>query len=1212
MSGLGRDARPAPSSGSGSRAGRIASRSAALALLGLVATAGGPSCNDGSGLLRAKVIENRAERVGGPVSMADVGDFLLENDQIRVAILRAIDSPGPGPYGGSIVDIDRRRPYIGYEGENGHDRFAEAFPLANLLVPEPGSVGVRVLEDGSDGKEAAIRVEAKGGFFLQALSVLRSQKAGLGLYFPDVHTELYFTTDYILHPGDRHVLMRTTLRLDDPVPDGCPVPSSCPNDCPQGFAQDPATGCLVCECSDVMPLDPYTDAEPVLRALLGDDQRDANRELRAGIVAGDFVFFGNQNDIFAPGPGFDESYAVQSAFNQGRNTFQEPLSFDFVAAAGGDISYGYFTVPAPGGAPTRVNVPIITSAATAFMSHAKNCLFASSDDQSCDRNRAFVYERYLAVGDGDIASVTEEMYHLRGTPTGNLYGNVLWTETGQPVPKAQVLVFADPDATRAWSSVDELVESNLRVFGDFGLLNSIDADLGLDPVLDGDFRGVLPPGDYVAVAQTRDGSAFSAPIRIPIRAGRDTVIVPTLPTPATVHYRVTDQSGVAIPAKIDLISLGADGTPLQGDGLRRTYGGHSRLGSNGIKTQALTANGEGELSVEAGRYRIVISHGPEYAIHQQDVDLGPGRAVRVDAVLIHEVDSTGWMSLDHHLHSTMSFDSGLPIGDRVTAAAAEGLGMATSSDHDVITDYSPSIRDLQLVPNLATAIGEEISTLEQGHFIAFPLHYDATVVPMHGGIDWSCMSVSQVFDWVHSVGSDTEPVKIVAHPRDGFIGYLSQLGVDAYTMNRKLSLFEQSNPAFRTATCNFDAMEVFNSKRWELIRTPTVSEVVDWNRCLDRVNAATSIDELELACPELAAGLAAPCNLDERFVACQDRNRTALAWLSVKRVLERTPEEQDANWDFAGSSDDSLALCDATVIKGGPIPPENADKPCTLRPGMVDDFFRLFEHGMTPTMVGGSDSHGFNLEPGTPRTYFASPTDSPAALRTEDVVSSIKAHTAFASYGPFIRATIRDKSFGQVAQASPGEEVSLLLQVQTASWFGVDRVEVYVNGRLVRVVPSDKPPSELVDVQGTVTFAVPNRDSWVVVIAMGLQDQNLMRPVSVDLPYGELELSRIASDAFSRVPAVASIFPSPPAIPSWGPVPAYAITNPIYIDTNGNGVYDPPLPPPDFCSRPCDPASADPAQCPEGQKCLTDLGLCGLEISGGCTRRPAHPLPDGM
>ena len=79
---------------------------AAALLAGLGVAPGIPGCADGKDLLRAKVVEDRAELIGGPVAMADLGDFLLENDQIRVNILGPKDSPGPGVFGGSIVDVD--------------------------------------------------------------------------------------------------------------------------------------------------------------------------------------------------------------------------------------------------------------------------------------------------------------------------------------------------------------------------------------------------------------------------------------------------------------------------------------------------------------------------------------------------------------------------------------------------------------------------------------------------------------------------------------------------------------------------------------------------------------------------------------------------------------------------------------------------------------------------------------------------------------------------------------------------------------------------------------------------------------------------------------------------------------------------------------------------------------------------------------------------
>src|SRR6478736_2465598 len=125
---------------------------AAAILAGLYAMPSLPGCANGKDLLRAKQVEERAELIGGPVAMADVGDFLLENDQIRVNILNAKDSPGPGVFGGSIVDVDIRRERVGDENNLGHDRFAELFPVANLLVPDPAATEVRVLEDGKIGR----------------------------------------------------------------------------------------------------------------------------------------------------------------------------------------------------------------------------------------------------------------------------------------------------------------------------------------------------------------------------------------------------------------------------------------------------------------------------------------------------------------------------------------------------------------------------------------------------------------------------------------------------------------------------------------------------------------------------------------------------------------------------------------------------------------------------------------------------------------------------------------------------------------------------------------------------------------------------------------------------------------------------------------------------------------------------------------------------
>ncbi len=1179
---------------------------AAALLAGLGVAPGIPGCADGKDLLRAKTVEDRAELIGGPVAMADLGDFLLENDKIRVNILGPKDSPGPGVFGGSIVDVDIRRDRVGDENNLGHDRFAELFPIANLLVPNPEATQVKVLKDGSDGAEAAIRVDGTGAFLFEALAILRNQKDLLGALFPEIKTQIHFRTDYILRPGDRHVTIKTVLMLEEPGPDGCgPLPACDLNKCDKGFKADDK-GCPTCECGEPLPLDQTQGVTSVFDTIFGDNQNSTNPKPkhRAGMLAGDFVFFGNQTDVWAPRMGFDEEKAVNEAFYAGRNTFQKPLTFDFVAASSSDVSYGYFTVPREGEGPTVVNVPIFASAATAFLAATKSCLFDTSDDAACDNQRAFTYERYLAVGDGDVGSIADEVWKTRKTPTGVVAG-VVQMSSGDPGANAHVFFFRDPDASKLWNSVDEVAEANYRAENDVGLLDVVDADVGLDLVEDGDFKATIPAGTYLVVARSEDGMSISKPQRITVVAGKAVSIDPVLPQAATIEYRVVDESGGDTPAKIALVSLDAQGQPLERDGARRPYMGDGRLG-NGVRSIDYSATGVGQVRIEPGRYRLRASRGPEFSIFEKDVTVAAGDIKRFDALIKHEVDTTGWLSTDMHLHSQPSFDSGMPLPKRVTTIVDEQIELAIPTDHDVETDYSPTLRDLFLAPYVATAIGVETTTIEQGHFIAFPLKYDSQIQPTHGSHDPTCQSGAQIIDALHHMGDgDTVPFTILAHPRDGFFGYIDQLGVDPFTMERTLGTLEAKNPVFRTATCDFDAMELINGKRFDLVRTATVEEVVDYNRCRARLDVAKDEGELATSCPELSTGLFAACKPGERFDVCKHRNRTALAWESMKHILTRTPEEQEALWNFPLTAVEGQSLCDPKTYGNGPVPRDAAQQPCTYRSGHVDDYFRYLERGMIKTHIASSDSHDGVHEPGYPRTWFQSPTDDPGSLAISQATDSLRAGTAVTSYGPFIRASIDGKTFGQTASATRGGKATLDLHVSTASWFGVDRIEIYENGHLVSVKEPKSVPSDIDDFNEKVVLDVPaeKRDSWIVVIAMGLKTQNLMSPVSVDVPFGEIQLSKVTSDAFALIPVVNTFFGSTPILPDWFPTPAYAVSNPIYLDTDGNGKYDAPLPYPDFCSKPCNPKKFDPTQCPATQNCLDPEGVCGVSIPLTCNHR---------
>lgn len=1251
-----------------------------LAAVGLLV-----GCQEDVSLLHAGQAKSRYDLVGGPVAYADVGDFVLENDKVRIAILGPERSWGPGVYGGSLVDADLRRTDARYPSGNGRDRFAEIFPFANLIVPAPLDTQVTVLKDGSDGKEATIRVDGKGMFLFEGLAVLRNNRTLLGqIGYKNARTDVHFRTDYSLRPGDRHVTMKTWVVLDSPpdpdfvgseascgvaktAADGtnpachkshkdliCKAPATglvgtcecapltCTPTCPLAQGMD-EHGCATCECSQSLPMSLADGSESVFGVILGDNQDlDPTAKLRAGVGAGDFVFFGNQNDIFVPGHGYDEEKPIWDGLFEGRDLFAKPLAFDFVGAAGGDVSYGYFTKGAAGQPDPKVMVPVFTSAATAFISAKLACNWDAPADDPCRTSRVYEFERYLAIGDGDIGSIQDEVLAVRGTARGHVQGMVRWAESGAAAHNSTVFVLRDPKPGTAWT-VDSLIAANRAIDGSPGVLNAIDADVGLDLQEDGDFHADLVPGDYALVAMDVNKIVAGVPLAIHVTAGAKVIASPALPTPARLNISATDSGGSGLPAKATVVKLdGPNGKPLWRDGGRRPYFGQGRLGV-GVQVVSMAMDGRFDIPVEAGDYQVVVSHGVEFGRHDAMISLKDGDVRTINALLPREIDSAGWVSGDFHLHAEPSFDSGMPLGKRVQTIAAEGVDYVASTDHDVLSDYTPFIRQLGLDLWLKAVVGSEVSTLEIGHYIGFPLQYHHLDVPSHGSVDWYCKPSNAIVDDIVSrSGFDStgdKPSTIVAHPRDGFLGWLSQPGVNPYSLTRFAGQLEENNPMLRTMACDFDAFEVFNGKRFDLVHTATIREVMTYSRCLVRIDAAKDAASLAAACPELAErNLAdlAKCPTGEDFPTCQHRYRIGLARVISADILRRTPAEAKAWLDEPTSADPVTAsdmqdqlgiagLCkfDASKLD---VPLDtlytatDLDRPCGDRFGMIEDEFRFLEHGFVRTMVGGSDSHGSGIEPGTPRTFVRASQDQPGSLDPAELAKNMRAGQAVATYGPFLQVEINGKGPGETTAAVKGGKVNVHVRAQTASWYGIDRIEIYVNGVLAHGEDLIVAATTIVDLDKTYTLDVPNRDSWVIVKVIGTNDDHLMRPVTLDVPFGELQLPRVASIAFGNVPVVNSKFPPPVKVPDFYPVYPLAIANPVLLDTDGNGKYDAPLPYPAFCSPPCDPATGKltgdtTKTCADLQstsstdadkqrkanyKCLSPENRCGLDIPGLC------------
>ena len=205
-----------------------------------------------------------------------------------------------------------------------------------------------------------------------------------------------------------------------------------------------------------------------------------------------------------------------------------------------------------------------------------------------------------------------------------------------------------------------------------------------------------------------------------------------------------------------------------------------------------------------------------------------------------------------------------------------------------------------------------------------------------------------------------------------------------------------------------------------------------------------------------------------------------------------------------------------------------------------------------------SDTHGMlGKEPGYARTlvYVGSGKDTPGGFTRDDVITGIRDHRAITTNGPFIEMTAGGKAIGDTVT---GTSVDVRVRVRAPSWAKVDTLIVYSNSTIVQTIAI--PPDQGTDFETVVTVR-PMRDAWVVAEATGKTN---MFPVVSPTELPPLDATVIINALsvgldLSTLPIASSL--KPDRLHQTSP---YAITNPIWIDIDGNG-WTPPKAP--FSSR---------------------------------------------
>lgn len=358
-------------------------------------------------------------------------------------------------------------------------------------------------------------------------------------------------------------------------------------------------------------------------------------------------------------------------FLPGKGFGLEGSDIDYVAAAATDARSSY--VLSRAGGPLAVLLAI------------DEVLPLATDRKPFLANGKFEERFFLSVGKGDVESALAEMRRVKQADTTAL----------KPVSVA-LSAPAELSAYLPQTRVD---------FFDTGKNVGADAVTSARIIEGGAATAALPVGRYRAEVWSEGRKVDELTLEVGA-AGGPSDLRSALSGSGFLHVKSSraDKAGTVVgPTAAKL-------TVLAGHG--------AALGAAQVYARYLLP--DDKVLLPAGDYTAVLSRGPEYEIDVHDVTVTALGTTELEGKLKHVIDSTGWITLDSHLHSTKSVDANAALEQRVLGAIGEGLDILLSTDHDIVIDYGPTAARLGVSDQIKTETGIEISPM-YGHMNAFPM-----------------------------------------------------------------------------------------------------------------------------------------------------------------------------------------------------------------------------------------------------------------------------------------------------------------------------------------------------------------------------------------------------------------------------------------------------------------------------------------------------------
>ncbi|MCC6998351.1 MAG: CehA/McbA family metallohydrolase [Deltaproteobacteria bacterium] len=496
---------------------------------------------------------------------------------------------------------------------------------------------------------------------------------------------------------------------------------------------------------------------------------------------------------------------------------------------------------------------------------------------------------YVAAGvrDGNSATAALRPFQQEGRAYSQLpiSGRVL-DATGAPLPNIRVDVELGTGSAGKWETLDSMHTDSAGRFA--GTL----ADF-LD---DGDppYRLVVRSEEYPLPAPIEFTALTAAPVDI------------TLQPPAELTYTIRDDKAQLIPAKLSL---------YQNDRL--------------VRHEYVT--GMGKLRLPPGTYQIMVTRGFEYDVKDQEVVL-PASGASLDVTLAHLVDTTGWLSLDTHVHAGPSADSSVLLPRRIRTAASAGLEVMVGTDHEVVTDWAPYVREEGLGAFVRTIIGEEVTATIPEHTIMFPVPLSDADGVRGRIVPWYGLGVAEIYTAERARGAGVVQLN---HPKDGSgCGYMCLIDWDR--MAGAPTLTDPTAIGLPAGTSlwswSLDTIEYMNGNRNVFFRADNPKDTGlfdDWLSFFNHGHRVTGLgvtdthnDDIGSPLTYFPAGTDKPADLDERvLVAAMKEGRAVVSAGAFARVtVNGTGQIGDTIRDSDGMIDlavhiEAMPLIDVTHFK---------------------------------------------------------------------------------------------------------------------------------------------------------------------------------------------------------------------------------------------------------------------------------------------------------